>query len=60
MVAVPEEWSNYMFKDGIHFTTFKADTPKEIIKEAEKDNETAIRIMGEPFFHFEQPDGTII
>ena len=46
----PYEWRQYMVKGKVR--TFRDDTPKEIIEQAKKINEKAIKYEGEPYFHF--------
>jgi len=54
LVDYPTEWEHFMINGKIR--TFSKSTPKEIIEEAKKINEKAIRTGGKPFFFFEDAD----
>lgn len=50
LCSFPYEWTQYMVEGKVR--TFIKETPKDIIKEAKKINEKALKYEGKPYFHF--------
>ena len=59
LVMIPKGWEKYFLKNAPYLRTFGKDTPIDIIEKAKAMNVKMMKYEGEPFYHFEQPDGTI-